>query len=85
MLPRLLDSRLDLVLLAKLTLVATSGVVRDGDSVRDTALPLGNQILTYKPLDFSYKLCIQDRHRPTNCPTNLNRSPTNRRAFLKTF
>ena len=39
MLPRLLDSRLDLVLLAKLTLVATSGVVRDGDSVRDTALP----------------------------------------------
>ena len=56
MLPRLLDSRLDLVLLAKLTLVATSGVVRDGDSVRDTALPLGNQILTFKPLDLSYKL-----------------------------
>ena len=53
MLPRLLDSRLDLVLLAKLTLVATSGVVRDGDSVRDTALPLGNQILTYKPWDLS--------------------------------
>ena len=48
MLPRLLDSRLDLALLAKLTLVATSGVVRDGDSGRDTALPLGNQILTFK-------------------------------------
>ena len=85
MLPRLLDSRLDLVLLAKLTLVATSGVVRDGDSVRDTALPLGNQILTFKPLDLSYKLCILERHRPTNCPTNLNRSPTHRRAFLKVF
>ena len=85
MLPRLLDSRLDLVLLAKLTLVATSGVVRDGYCPRDAALPRGHQILTYKPWDLSYKLCMQDRHRPTNCPTNLNRSPTNRRAFLKVF
>ena len=40
MLPRLLDSRLDLVLLAKLTLMAISGVVRDGNNERDATKPL---------------------------------------------